>query len=187
MNTQPLHFFGMPVMTCNKTPSQFTGYVDGYASTYFLDHHGHRIAPGAFQNTLKDWQEKHGRFPPLCWHHQCNDVIGVIYNLEEDDHGLWMKAKLLDTHKGKQAQEEVCKNNQRALSIGFSSYDFEIKDGVQIFHTVNLREISLVERGSNAQSVLYALKDAPSPLLDTRSCQVTHLVKGLIRTMKDDP
>ena len=79
------------------------GIIEGYASVFnTLDENGDVVANNAFSEAVKQFQK--GKAPKLLWQHDINQPIGIIENLEEDDYGLLVKAKLmLDIPKAKEA------------------------------------------------------------------------------------
>lgn len=130
------------------------GHIQGYASTYDVDHEKDRFIPGAFTQSLFNWQKK-GRWPHLYWEHDQEEILGFFKDVKEDTKGLFVQGKLfLDIPSGQKAQKAISKG-KIGLSIGFylikSSYDAQ---GIRCLHDVDLREISLVSRPCNPHAKL---------------------------------
>lgn len=94
--------------------------IEGYAAVWDgEDRQGENFAPGAFQRAAKAFLDSGG---PLCFHHKHEQVLGSVTELEEDDKGLRMKARV----DGAVAQdpflktkyEQIKKGTLRGLSVG---------------------------------------------------------------------
>lgn len=72
------------------------GVVEAVVATYDRDGVGDKIVPGAFKDTLAEW-EKSGDPIPFVWSHDWGNPdahIGVIEEAKETDAGLHVKARL---------------------------------------------------------------------------------------------
>ncbi len=66
--------------------------IEGYAAVWEGDdRQGENFAPGAFQKGTKAFLAGGG---PLCFHHKHDQVLGQVTELEEDEKGLRMKARV---------------------------------------------------------------------------------------------
>lgn len=122
--------------------------ISGYAAVFNSDSEPlpfiERIAPGAFQRSLKSRNEI-----KLLWNHDASEpmasVRGGSLRLWEDARGLAYEAKLVNTTRGRDVAELIRSKVVDAMSFGFSV----IKDtwderGVRTLESVRLSEISVV-------------------------------------------
>lgn len=120
------------------------GTFEGYASTFGgIDVYDDTIEPGAFTETIAQ------KTPALLWQHDSGDVIGVIDELREDGHGLYMKAHLLieDISKAKEAHILLKAKALSGLSIGYVpvEYWYEKNDKARWGEVRHLKKIDLWE------------------------------------------
>lgn len=120
------------------------GTFEGYASTFGgLDAYDDTIEPGAYAESIKS------KTPVLLWQHDAADVIGMIEELKEDAHGLYMKARLLveDIGKAKEAYALLKAKALSGLSIGFIpvEYWYEKSDKAKWGEIRHLKKIDLWE------------------------------------------
>ena len=120
------------------------GTFEGYASTFGgIDAYDDTIEPGAFTETIAQ------KTPALLWQHDSSDVIGVIDELREDTHGLYMKAHLLveDISKAKEAHVLLKAKALSGLSIGYVpvEYWYEKNDKARWGEVRHLKKIDLWE------------------------------------------
>jgi len=135
-------------------------YIEAYGA-YFgnIDSYGDVINAGAFKAFLAS--EDAGRVK-LCWQHDFNDVIGVITEMGEDEKGLWFKATISNTAKGKDAATLIEDGALNEFSIGYSTREAEYPSEEETRATgvyrylkeVYLYEISLVTRAANPKATL---------------------------------
>lgn len=122
--------------------------ISGYAAVFNSDSEPlpfiERIAPGAFQRSLKSRNEI-----KLLWNHDASEPMaslrGGSLRLWEDARGLAYEAKLVNTTRGRDVAELIRSKVVDAMSFGFSV----IKDtwderGVRTLESVRLSEISVV-------------------------------------------
>lgn len=122
--------------------------ISGYAAVFNSDSEPlpfiERIAPGAFQRSLKSRNEI-----KLLWNHDASEPMasmrGGSLRLWEDARGLAYEAKLANTTRGRDVAELIRSKVVDAMSFGFSV----IKDtwderGVRTLESVRLSEISVV-------------------------------------------
>lgn len=120
------------------------GTFEGYASTFGgIDTYDDTIEPGAFTETIAQ------KTPALLWQHDSGDVIGVIDELREDNHGLYMKAHLLveDISKAKEAHILLKAKALSGLSIGYVpvEYWYEKNDKARWGEVRHIKKIDLWE------------------------------------------
>lgn len=147
------------------TEGQFTAYASVFGN---VDSGGDIVMPGAFANTLAEWQLS-GNYIPLLFGHNMEDPdynIGYIVKAEEDDTGLLVTAQLdLENPKAKQVYRLI--KGRRIDQMSFA-YDVVQKietylDGdmeVSQLLELKLYEVSVVTVGANQETEILAVKQA---------------------------
>ena len=128
-------------------------FIEGYASVFgVVDSYNDIVVQGAFTNTLIN-DAKRVKF---CWQHNMDDVIGKIIEMREDDRGLWFKAKISNTSKGKDVAILVEDNALDEVSFAYRTkkYLMDEETDIRKLLEVELIEISLVTRAANPQAVI---------------------------------
>ena len=128
-------------------------FIEGYASVFgVVDSYNDIVVQGAFTNTLIN-DAKRVKF---CWQHNMDDVIGKIIDMHEDDRGLWFKAKISNTSKGKDVAILVEDNALDEVSFAYRTkkYLMDEETDIRKLLEVELIEISLVTRAANPQAVI---------------------------------
>ena len=128
-------------------------FIEGYASVFgVVDSYNDVVVKGAFTNTLIN-DAKRVKF---CWQHNMDDVIGKIIEMREDDRGLWFRAKISNTSKGKDVAILVEDDALDEVSFAYRTKRFVWNEetGVRKLLEVELIEISLVTRAANPQAVI---------------------------------
>lgn len=141
---------------------QEDGFFCGYASVFDVtDHHQEVVARKAFQNSLTKWKEK-GRMPKMLWQHDQRKPIGVWDEIYEDEHGLYVKGRLLlDLQSGRDAYALMKAGVIDSMSIGFRPIKAS-RDSVKkarIITEIDLLEISLVTFAANPDAKVTAVKE----------------------------
>lgn len=129
-------------------------FVEGYAAIFGNeDSYNDIIVAGAFTKTIAG---KEGKRIRLCLQHDMDDVIGKIIELKEDERGLWFRAKISNTTKGRDLAELIQDEAINEISIGYRSIVWEIDEvrNVRMLKEVQLYEISFVSRAANPQAVI---------------------------------
>jgi hypothetical protein len=138
--------------------------LEGFCAAFGnIDQVGDVIHPGAFRKTLT---ERGGRIKFL-WQHDPTEPIGRLVEAREDTGGLYVKAIISDTQRGRDAIALLRDGAIGEMSIGYDA----VKGGTDYSKTPegksvrNLREIklyefSLVTFPANEAAVVTALKDA---------------------------
>lgn len=137
------------------------GLFIGYASVFgILDEQGDRIAPGAFLNSLKTWQER-SQMPKLLWQHKPSEPVGYWKQIREDKQGLYVEGQLLlDIQRAREAYALMCSRVLDSLSIGYrvvESYRCGETNQRVLTH-LDLMEISLVTFAANPHARIRAVK-----------------------------
>jgi uncharacterized protein len=135
-----------------------SGIFAGYASVFdVVDSQHDVIERGAFAQSIK------GRAQDikLLWQHALDEPIGIIEELREDKHGLYVKGRLLmDVAKAREAYSLIKSGVVKGLSIGYSPKRYRINNttGVRHIAEVALWEISLVTFPANDAAQITVIK-----------------------------
>jgi phage head maturation protease len=120
--------------------------VYGYASTPDLDSQGEIVALDALKAALPDYL----KFPTIREMHQPSAVGTTKQAVIEDGKGLFIGAKVVDDNAWTKVKEGVYK--------GFSIGGSIVSKVDNIIQSLNLSEISLVDRPANAAAVITVYK-----------------------------
>lgn len=129
------------------------GEFSGYGSVFdVIDLYREVVAPGAFTQTLKDWEEEK-RYPPALWQHMSHEPVGPFTKMLEDKKGLYLEGRLLvrDVQRAREARALMQANAISGLSIGFDVVIDEWNKETQLLtlKQVNLWEVSIVTFPAN--------------------------------------
>ncbi|WP_417220514.1 HK97 family phage prohead protease [Arthrobacter sp.] len=138
-------------------PSTFTREPDSY---------GDVVAPGAFTDTIKEWEESGNVLPGLYGHRMDDPDFFVAGALEmtQDEHGWRVKGKFdMDSPKGPHVYRLVKGRRLSQLSFAFDTLDegaVELEDGVKANELRKLKvyEFSFVPIGANQDTSVVAVK-----------------------------
>lgn len=156
-----------------------TGEFEGYGSVFGVeDSSSDVVVKGAFQKSLSSWAEK-GRLPSLLWQHKMSEPIGIYTEMKEDDHGLYVKGRLLidDDPLAKRAYAHAKAGSLGGLSIGFilKDWEYDSSKGVYLLKEIDLWEVSLVTMPANDEARISEVKsmlekgETPSPTVIERA------------------
>jgi HK97 family phage prohead protease len=139
-----------------------SGTFEGYAAVFqVLDKGDDIILPGAFKASLKE-HKSNKTMPALLWYHDPRQPIGVWENMQEDEHGLFVKGRLLhaEVQKAGEAYALLKAGALSGLSIGYKARDYSIdeKTWIRTLRKVDVREASLVTFPMNEQAKVTAVK-----------------------------
>lgn len=140
------------------------GTFEGYGSVFgVVDWYGDIVAKGAFKASLREWKAKK-RLPPMLWQHDSYKPIGPWLDMQEDDHGLFVRGQLLreDVQQAREAHALLKTKAIGGLSIGFVTRDdsYDEKTGVRTIKRADLWEVSLVTFPANEAAQVTAVKSA---------------------------
>ena len=136
------------------------GTFAGYASVFdVVDSQRDVMRRGAFAATLK------GRKTPvqLLWQHQWDSPIGVLAQIFEDAHGLYVEGRLLlGVAKAREAYALLKAGALKGLSIGFTVQKARRNPdtGARELLAVELFEVSLVTLPANEVATVTVVKAA---------------------------
>lgn len=139
--------------------------VEGYASVFNnVDSYKDIVMPGAFAKSIKR------RKPAMLWQHNPNHVVGKWTDVEEQDKGLYIKGKLVDTTMGMDVYKLAKAGAITGLSIGYSPTTYEIdKDkGVRRLTEIELYEVSFVTFPANERAQLTRVKNVDGSMMTER-------------------
>lgn len=117
------------------------GRIEGYASRFGeLDQGGDVVDRGAFAESIA------ARMPKMLWQHMSFAPIGVWERASEDETGLYVQGRILDTiEQGREAKALIEAGAIDGMSIGYRTLrDERRNDGARLLKAVDLWEISLV-------------------------------------------
>ncbi|WP_323782722.1 HK97 family phage prohead protease [Thalassovita sp.] len=120
--------------------------IEGYASHFGrADQGGDIVCKGAYSVSLAALKRE-GRAVKMLWQHDPAQPIGVWDEVREDDKGLWVKGRLLDTiGKGREAAALIAAGAIDGLSIGYRTKRAVKNDkGQRVLTELELWEVSLV-------------------------------------------
>ena len=108
------------------------GYLEGYLAVFGnIDHGRDLIKKGAFAKTIKE-RVAAGKVPLMAVHAgtggSTTDVVGIITEAREDDHGLFIHAEFSSTPLAQEVRTLVAEGMVKGLSIGYQVIDYEIVD-----------------------------------------------------------
>lgn len=120
--------------------------IEGYASLFGkCDQGGDVVARGAYARSLKRLLAE-GRAVKMLWQHDPAQPIGVWEQVREDERGLYVKGRLLETvAKGREAAALIEAGAIDGLSIGYRTIKASKDDkGRRLLAELELWEVSLV-------------------------------------------
>lgn len=139
------------------------GVISGYASVFGnVDSYGDIVVKGAFSKFLSEL-ERTGKKISVYYGHNMEDPranIGVVTELEEQDHGLWFKAKLDlsgDTY-GRIVYEQLKDGRLDSMSFGYSIVDAAPTGEGYELRELKLFEVSVVPIPANDQALVTSVK-----------------------------
>lgn len=116
--------------------------IEGYASLFGAkDQGGDVVEKGAYAKSLMA-----GRRVKMLWQHDPNEPIGIWDEVREDDRGLYVKGRLLDSvSRAREAAALTKAGAIDGLSIGYRTVKSHKNErGLRCLSEVELWEVSLV-------------------------------------------
>ena len=141
--------------------------VEGYAAAFGnVDLGSDMIHPGAFAKTLAE----RGNKVRFLWQHDQHEPIGRPIEMHEDTAGLFIKAIISDTARGRDALALLRDQAISGLSIGYDAMkggtDYSKSEGgetIRNLRELRLWEFSLVSMPMNEMATVTALKTEDAP------------------------
>lgn len=148
----PFHFKAV------KDDGSFEGYASIFGNT---DAYRDVVIPGAFADSLVNWQQQDA-MPPVLWQHQSYSPIGATTAIAEDGKGLVVAGQLLikDVQQAREAFALAKAKVVRGLSIGYDPVEEEYdgKTNVNRLIKVDLWEYSFATFPANTEATITAVK-----------------------------
>lgn len=120
--------------------------IEGYASRFgACDQGGDVVQRGAYARSLKALAAER-RAVKMLWQHDPAQPIGIWDEVREDDGGLYVKGRLLESvEKGREAAALIAAGALDGLSIGYRTVKAVKNDrGQRLLTELELWEVSLV-------------------------------------------
>ncbi len=149
--------------------------IAGYASLFGeVDQGGDIVQKGAYVASIAALSTKRQRVKML-WQHDPAQPIGVWDEVREDDRGLWVKGRLLDsTQKGREAAALIAAGAIDGLSIGYRTTKASKNDkGQRLLTELELWEVSLVTFPMLPSARVAAKGDSPDAEIALRELAAT--------------
>tara|TARA_R110000796_G_scaffold27008_4_gene74635 strand:+ start:1270 stop:1932 length:663 start_codon:yes stop_codon:yes gene_type:complete len=166
METKQVLNLGMEIKEVDDKGMTFTAYGSATGVKDLVDD---VIEKGAYNSVISK-AETTKKYPKLLYQHNYKDIIGVIEDMNEDEKGLLVKGRFIDTTKGRDAYTEVKEGAIDSMSIGFMIGDYSIdkKSGVRRIQTIkSLPEISFVTFPANEAATVVNVKQKDD-IIDVR-------------------
>jgi HK97 family phage prohead protease len=154
------------------------GEISGYASVFNVeDGYGDVIVHGAFKNAISD--SIRGKKPKLLWQHDINSPIGVIDEICEDSHGLFVKGHLLlEVPKAREVYLLLKNRAIDGFSIGYKIKNNYFKNNKQYLTSIDLLEISIVTFPACEEAIVEDIKSSDGILQKIRA--ISQKIRGKI-------
>ncbi len=131
-----------------------------------VDRIGDKIMPGAFKDTLAEWEAK-GRPIPVIFSHQWENLdahVGQVVTAKEIDEGLYVKAQLdMDEPFAQRVWKKMKTGTLAEFSFAYDVVDAaEIKENgnwIQELRKLDLLEVGPCLVGMNPETALLGMKD----------------------------
>ncbi len=153
MNTKQRGAFALEIKSLSAD-GRFAGYASVFDNT---DSQRDIMRRGAFKASLKL-----RKYPvQLLWQHQWENPIGVLTEVFEDAHGLYVEGQLLlDVARAKEAHALLKAGAIRGMSIGYSVKKSrrDPETGARELLEVELWEVSLVTLPANEAAQVTVVK-----------------------------
>lgn len=139
------------------------GFIAGYASTDALDSYETILAPGLFDESIRDRGIRGPRGIKLLCDHMRSRVAGVITKLEQHGNRLYIEAQLnLKISYARDTYEAAKMNNGLSFSVGFrpTEWSWDDDDEILTFTKADLVEVSVVAFPANEECEMTEIKSA---------------------------
>jgi HK97 family phage prohead protease len=141
-----------------------TGEFSGYLSVFnVLDAYRDIVVPGAFAESLAEWNAK-GRLPPVLWQHMSVEPIGPFTKMREDTNGLYVEGRMLveEVARAREAHALVKHKVVSGMSIGYETIgeEWDKTNRIRKLTKIKLWEGSLVTFPANEAAQIDAVKSA---------------------------
>jgi HK97 family phage prohead protease len=146
------------------------------------DHANDIIKSGAWDSVIRKANET-GEYPKLLYQHDHKKIVGLITNMQENQEGLLIKGKFIDTTLGRDVYTEVKTGAIHQMSVRFSIKDQEMtEEKKRIIKDVDrLYEVSFVTFPANEGSKVISVKSEEGKI-NVRSLEKLLKEHGLSNT-----
>lgn len=159
------------------------GTFEGYAAVFRnTDSYRDVIEPGAFKKTIQE-----SKRVKVLWQHDPHTPIGKPIQMEEDNHGLYVKAKISQTSLGRDVVQLMKDGVIDELSIGFNTIkdEWDNEKNVRRIHEVRLWEFSPVTFAANDQALITDAKGINPALVKLQGWVDEELKAGKVLSDKN--
>lgn len=135
-----------------------------------IDSYGDRILPGAFTETLAEWEASDGLSIPVYYSHRMDDPqfnIGHVIEAKETEKGLWVKAQLdFENPTAKQVWRLLKGGRLAQFSFAYDVEAYQVVKGADDAESVwelqklKLYEVGPTPIGANQETELLGVKHA---------------------------
>lgn len=131
-----------------------------YATTYNnVDTDGDIIMPGSFSEVIEEMKSSK-KFPKILYQHRSGEIAAVTTDFYEDEKGVVIEGKFIDTTISRNAYIEVKEGAISDVSIGFSIGDYTINNGNRFITKVSKWfETSFVTWPANEEANIIDVKN----------------------------
>lgn len=133
----------------------------GYAATFGnIDKVDDICVKGCFADSIQKKKDK-GEKLIILWQHQRDMPLGVYFEFEEDDKGLFVKGRMpkADTFVNGRVWPQMQVGSIGKMSIGFFIIEREFnEEGIRLLKELDLFEVSLVTIPANDEAVITDMK-----------------------------
>lgn len=157
-----------------KAKPDDSGVFEGYASVFdVVDSYKETIRKGAFVESLKE-HKRNGTMPKMLWQHDWDKPIGVWELMEEDDHGLFVRGKLLkdEVQQAREAYALLREGALDGMSIGYIPLAWEKNaedEDVIDLTKIDLWENSVVTFPANPEARVTEVRTLPKTIREFES------------------
>jgi HK97 family phage prohead protease len=145
--------FNFEVKASNDDDMTFEGYGSIFGN---LDSYRDIVEKGAFTRTIKNNKNR----IKILWQHDTWKPIGKPIQLQEDDKGLFLKAKISDTEQGREAYTLMKDGVLNEMSIGYNTikHEYDKEKDIRYLKEIKLFEVSLVTFAANPKATVNNVK-----------------------------
>ncbi len=135
---------------------ELDGTFEGYAAAWSLDAQGDIIERGAFAKTVREGMDR----VRIYWQHDLEEPVGLPLVMAETPLGLFVKGRISDTARGRDALTLMRDGVVTEMSIGAQIVKARTgDDGHRHLTELRLFDISLVSLAANPEAVITAVKE----------------------------
>lgn len=139
-----------------RTDEEGTGIIEGYVAVWdTVDSYNSRFQRGCFKKTIQNRTNK----IKVLYNHDIEQPIGKLTEIREDDHGLFVRAQLIDGVTQADDTLKLIKGGAiDCFSFGFRTVKQKFDNGIQVLTEVVLGEVSPVVFEANPASQITGVR-----------------------------